>query len=293
MSAMGQQTGVAQGVISAQRPQPGTMTVTTGGAGRRVAPAVTGMPYSAEQVTETVQTLADGTHIRQTQHTMVMYRDSAGRTRTETPIGPFGRMNTDTPKMVRIVDVVGGYEYTLDDQDKVAHRVTVQVAQPMARRVGTGGAGGGGVLGGIATALAGSGPAVAAVRPALRANDSGAMNMPRPEMQSEDLGTQMIEGVTARGRRTTQTWPVDSVGNDRPIVVVSESWQSDQLGGLSVLSKNNDPRHGETTTALKNVSLAEPDSSLFQPAPGYQIVDESGSFQISVPRPSGTAAQNQ
>jgi hypothetical protein len=121
----------------------------------------------------------------------------------------------------------------------------------------------------------------------------GLANMPRPEMQSEDLGTQMIEGVTARGHRTTQTWPVDSVGNDRPIVAVFENWFSEQLGGMTVLSKSNDPRHGETTTTLKNISLAEPDPSLFQPPPGYQIVDENGSFQIAVPRPSATAAQNQ
>jgi hypothetical protein len=245
-----------------------------------------------------VQTLADGTHIRQTQHTMVMHRDSAGRTRTETPIGPFLRTNSDVPKMVRIVDVVGGYEYTLDDQNKVAHRVTVQVAQPMARRTGAGGAGGGGMLGSTAGLLvvpgvAGFGPAVAAAGPALRANAPGPMNMPRPEIQSEDLGTQMVEGVAARGTRTTQTWPVDSVGNDRPIVVVSEHWMSEQLGGVMVLSKSNDPRRGETTTSLKNVNLAEPDPSLFQPPAGYQIVDESGSFQISVPRPSATATQNQ
>jgi hypothetical protein len=108
--------------------------------------------------------------------------------------------------------------------------------------------------------------------------------MTRPETQAEDLGTQMIEGVTARGRRTTQTWPVDSVGNDRPIVSVHENWFSDQLGGMMVLSKNDDPRYGETTTALKNINLSEPDPALFQPPPGYQIVDENGSFRITVPQ---------
>jgi hypothetical protein len=103
-------------------------------------------------------------------------------------------------------------------------------------------------------------------------------------MQSEDLGTQVIEGVNARGRRTTQTWPVDSVGNDRPIVSVHETWFSDQLGGIAVLVKGNDPRYGETTTALKNINLSEPDPALFQPPPGYQIVDENGSFRITVPQ---------
>lgn len=280
-AAIGQVTGMVQGMISGQPPQGAMMTVNAGNP-RRVAPAVTGMPYSAEQMTETVQTLADGTHIRQNERTTLMYRDSAGRTRTETPIGP-PRAKNGGARMIRIVDAVGGYEYTLDDQNKIAHRVTVQVMQPMARRAAAVGAGAASVQ-----AVLGTGGGMASAR----ANAARPVDMPRPEMQSEDLGTQTIEGVTARGHRTTQTWPVDSVGNDRPIVVVFENWFSEQLG-MPVLTKNTDPRRGETTTSLKNVSLAEPDPSLFQPPAGYQVVDESGSFQMAVPRPSTPAAQNQ
>ena len=44
---------------------------------------VTGMPYSAQQVTEHVQVLADGTRITQTREKQSDYRDSAGRTTTE------------------------------------------------------------------------------------------------------------------------------------------------------------------------------------------------------------------
>jgi hypothetical protein len=146
----------------------------------------------------------------------------------------------------------------------------------------------------MSQAFIGPMPVPAQLTGTLGAVPSGAPgNIPRPEIQSEDLGTQLIEGVTAHGRRTTQTWPVDSVGNDRPIVSVNEFWTSEQLGGMLVLSKNTDPRYGETTTTLKNVSLSEPDPSLFQPPPGYQIVDENGSFRITVPRPSPTAAQKQ
>lgn len=272
-----QEGGVAA-AISAQPPKPGTMNIAYGGNGpRMVGSPITGMPYSAEQVTETVQTLADGTHIRQNQRTTVLYRDSAGRTRTETPIGP---MTNDSAKIVRIVDVVGGYEYTLDDENKIAHRVIVQVAQPMAKRPITMSAAGTITAQGVTGAIA-----AITMMPMMRTNSAGPADTPRPEIQSEDLGTQMIEGITAHGHRTTQTWRVDSVGNDRPIVAVHENWFSEQMGGIQVLMKNNDPRYGETTTALKNVSLAEPDPSLFQPPPGYQIVDESGSFKIAVPRP--------
>src|SRR4051794_38502490 len=43
---------------------------------------VTGAPYSAEIVTESTHTLADGNHIKQTS-TSKIYRDSEGRTRRE------------------------------------------------------------------------------------------------------------------------------------------------------------------------------------------------------------------
>jgi hypothetical protein len=200
-------------------------------------------------------------------------------------------------KMIRIVDVVGGYEYTLDDQSKVAHRVMVQVAQPMAKRAGTGATGStqwfntqavvSPAL--VATQVA---PAAAVLTAIPSAAPPPPGRIPRPEMQSEDLGTQMIEGVTARGTRTTQTWPVDSVGNDRPIVSVHETWFSQQLGGIVVLSKNTDPRYGETTTALKNVNLAEPDPSLFQPPPGYQIEDANNSSPVPVPYIDASPAQS-
>src|SRR6185437_1187900 len=47
--------------------------------------AITGQPYSAEAVTETTQTLADGTHISNQSSSMI-YRDSEGRERRENTI---------------------------------------------------------------------------------------------------------------------------------------------------------------------------------------------------------------
>jgi hypothetical protein len=264
--ALAQEAGVVQAI--AVRPAGGMVTMNIGAnPNMRVPPAVTGMPYSAQQVSETVQTLADGTHIKQNTRTVVMYRDSLGRTRTETPA--FGPVNNGA-KLVRIVDVVGGYEYTLDDTNHIAHRVIIQVAQPIARRAP-------GTLGNGSQLASRTAPLPATLPP-------GVAGRPHPEMQSEDLGMQVIEGVNAKGRRTTQTWPVDSVGNDRPIVSVHETWFCDQLGGMMVLSKSTDPRYGETTTALKDLNLSEPDPALFQPPAGYQIEDETGPFKITVPQ---------
>ena len=51
----------------------------------------------------------------------------------------------------------------------------------------------------------------------------------RPKTTSESLGTQTIEGLTVEGTRRTTIYAVDSVGNDREIVVTIESWFSKQL----------------------------------------------------------------
>lgn len=68
------------------------------------------------------------------------------------------------------------------------------------------------------------------------------------------------------------TYPAGSMGNDGPITVVSEDWFSAELK-VSVLSKSSDPRSGESTMKLTNLSQAEPDASLFQVPGDYTIED--------------------
>ena len=85
----------------------------------------------------------------------------------------------------------------------------------------------------------------------------------------------MIEGLNAEGTRRTTTWPVGSIGNDREIVVTSEAWFSKQLQ-VEVLQKTSDPRMGDSTTKLANISLIEPDPALFTLPPDYAIKDEGG-----------------
>jgi hypothetical protein len=100
----------------------------------------------------------------------------------------------------------------------------------------------------------------------------------------EDLGTEIIEGVSAKGRLQTTTLPVGAVGNDRPLVTTNETWTSTELH-ITVLSKTSDPRNGDTTMRLINISRAEPDPTLFQAPPDYQIEEEPGN-SISIRSPS-------
>src|SRR5260370_32741248 len=83
-------------------------------------PAVTGAPYSANQATETIQTLADGTHVNQTRNTSHIIRDSRGKTRTERLITRDA--NGWNLTVTEIRDPGEGLYCILDQQNKVAHR---------------------------------------------------------------------------------------------------------------------------------------------------------------------------
>jgi len=242
---------------------------------------ITGAPYSGEQVNETVQTLADGTHITQTMPATKVYRDSFGRTRTERemfrgPVG-FGHNVPDAPIVIEIIDPVAQSRYTLDAQNKVAHRQELGASRPdtiAANPVGRGD------VSGSATFAINGGAFAGRLGAAPTPNATGKMIDPaRPQMTTEKLANQTIEGVLVEGTRNIMTWPVGSQGNDRPITRTDEMWMSPELK-IVILSRTNDPRSGEHTQKLINIDRSEPDPSLFQPPPDYTIVDEKADFTI-------------
>jgi hypothetical protein len=221
-------------------------------------PPITGAPYSGEIVTETVQTLSDGTHIKHTNSRTKVYRDSLGRMREEEkwPVqGPADQPPnaTEGPTLINITDTVGWVRYTLDVPRKVAHRQMFPERVPVS--------------------------AVASRAPAPVSQAAPATDLKTPQTVQEKLENQTIEGLLAEGTRTTTTWPEGSMGNDRPIAIVQEYWRSVELKVL-VLNKWINPSSGESTEKLTNISRSEPDQSLFQPPPDYTIVDEKGSFTI-------------
>jgi hypothetical protein len=232
---------------------------------------VTGAPYSAQRVSEHVQTAADGTRFTTNNQQETTYRDSQGRTRTERPI-MMGPNAADAPVLVEISDPVSNVGYTLDTQHKIAHRYAFaalpgrQMAMAAAPIPSSGGGGGGGGRMGSFTGSVAPPPTLPAA-------------LPRPAMAREDLGSQMMEGVLVKGQRFVQSWPAGSQGSDRPFQTISETWTSPDLN-LVVLSKNVDPRNGENTMKLINISRADPSPTLFAPPPDYTVVDETGPFEI-------------
>jgi hypothetical protein len=89
-------------------------------------------------------------------------------------------------------------------------------------------------------------------------------------VKEEDLGTRRMEGVDCHGIRDTQTIPADLNGG-KELKVVDEVWYSNDLR-LNMLVIHNDPRTGDLTTTVTQVSRSEPDPAIFAIPAEYKIV---------------------
>ena len=82
---------------------------------------VMGAPYSATEINESVQTLADGNRIVQ-KTTGTTARDSQGRTRNDVALPMVGNLSPAAqPHLVLIVDPVKQTSYSLNLDEKTAH----------------------------------------------------------------------------------------------------------------------------------------------------------------------------
>jgi hypothetical protein len=82
------------------------------------------------------------------------------------------------------------------------------------------------------------------------------------------LGSKDFEGVRAEGKSTVWTIPAGEIGNRNPIQITSETWYSPDLQ-LTVYSRYNDPRTGESIYRLSGIRRAEPPKDLFTVPEGY------------------------
>jgi TonB family protein len=86
---------------------------------------VKGAPYSAEAVTESVQTLADGNRIVRTSKAS-LYRDGEGRTRRDQTLNHIGPWATadEPPQTIFINDPVAGAHYVLNPRNRTAQKMS-------------------------------------------------------------------------------------------------------------------------------------------------------------------------
>jgi hypothetical protein len=229
-----------------ETPQPNISTFSAPVMGKTVR----GAPYSADEITESLQVLADGTRISH-QSKATVYRDSQGRVRRE------------SPDKIVIFDTVIGYSYTLDPKTMTVERLLMGTLVNRQKRILI-----------WRTDITPNPEVTARAKAELDANvaelkanldqlgEALAKLARRNNPLTESLGQRVIEGLTADGTRATETIETGAVGNDRPIQVVYETWISPDLQTV-VMTKHTDPRTGEDTFRLANVHHGEPAPDLF------------------------------
>ena len=74
-----------------------------------------------------------------------------------------------------------------------------------------------------------------------------------------------------------------AIGNDRPLFAKREFWYSPKLG-VNLISKRQDPRFGTQTFEVTNITLGEPDPTLFQLPNGSKIRDLRKPPEIHAPQ---------
>ncbi|MCA1589722.1 MAG: hypothetical protein LC730_05320 [Acidobacteria bacterium] len=252
--------------------------------------AVKNLPFSAQAVSESMQTLADGNRIVR-KWSNKMYRNSEGRIRREGSSGPGMAFGTHMfgDRAVTLLDPNGGYHYSLDTFARTARAMAVHppsigklegqnvfIRRPMTEKIEIEGHAGQAAEGGQRYADTVKRTIVQGIASTLEngvaAAIAGPGQMTKYDTRTESLGTQNIDGVEAEGTRTITTIPADAIGNERPIEIVYEKWYSKDLQ-IVVASRHTDPRFGEQTYRLTNINRTEPDPSLFELPNGYRLLD--------------------
>jgi hypothetical protein len=281
-------------------------------------PVVKGAPYSAEAVSESRQTLSDGNVISHESRSRV-YRDGEGRTRQETyRKGELRSVYISDPVAhVSYTLLPGKKVAVVSSRDAQAPRARRESGTPEAkvdreRTIVVDKDGKPGVREEVRVRVVrgnnGDGdlpvppiPPIAPVAP--MAIPPGAMEglallAPFPGEQSlrfrsppegaqratGKLGPKDIEGVRAEGVSTVWTIPAGQIGNKNPIDITRETWTSPDLH-VTVLSRYNDPRSGESIYRLASIKRAEPAADLFKLPEGYKVRERGHGIAPVPPAP--------
>lgn len=270
-----------------QKPAPGEAKVSPAftfkviGAKSAFTKPVKGAPYSATALTEKVQTLSDGNQIVRKNQSK-LYRDSEGRTRIEQSLETIGKWTTEgeSQQLITINDPVAGVSFNLDPQTRTMHKNVYAPQKPAPAEWHEGfKVNGKPVTQAEFEALkekTGTKPPAGKAPPQIiPSKDAKSWELQEgisgdPRKKIENLGKQVIEGVEVVGTRATYTIPAGEIGNTLPIEIVEETWYSPDLQ-LMVLTKSRDPRSGETSYRLTNLTRNEPDRALFEVPADYTV----------------------
>ncbi len=271
-------------------------------------------PFSADAVSESVQTLADGNRIVRSSSSK-LFRNSEGRFRREMTSGSGGMLGSlyAYGQAVTLLDPVGGFRYAIDSNLKTARQVKVRPSGDV-RIVTSGGATtvNGAVL---------SDKVRSEINAAMEARGSGGSGVIISDKVREQIKsatavaaavapralTGHIVGEGADGftmaysigfgsnskwdKRTEELGMQNIEGVDAEGTRTITTIPAGAIGNerpieityekwysrelqLVVMSRHNDPRFGEQTYRLTNIIRSEPDPSLFTLPTGYKLITE-------------------
>ncbi len=101
----------------------------------------------------------------------------------------------------------------------------------------------------------------------------------------ENLGTDTFAGLDVVHTRETFTFYSGSIGNTSTILRTVDYWYSPALG-VNVQVKRHDPRDGDQTLWLSDLTQTAPEAKWFQAPPDDRIIDHRG----PTPSPRASAA---
>ena len=222
--------------------------------------AIVDRPYSAEETITQTLILPDGKKDERSLPSNFHYRDSAGRTRTESsinmPVLFISPEITDIPIITEIFDPVAGYCYYLNSHNRTAYRVALPkpaiTDAPLLESI---------------------------ISPLVQDDSSNAAS----EITMKFLGTKTIAGVEAIGFQTKSRY----VFGDQQITTETEIWTYPKLiitmssASRTLDSSNNHEIISEKT--IVDLKQSEPIGYFFRIPDGYTIIDEKLPFTISFP----------
>jgi hypothetical protein len=203
--------------------------------------SVAGAPFSADVVSQSNEVLADGSPVTRETHGK-MFRDSAGRTRSET------ELESSVPgiavrRFVTIVDPVQGTSMVLDVAAKSATIFHLPAAASASH-----------------------------VKLAATVQASRASAKQLAPAGSESLGAMMLEGFAVTGTRRTRVTEAGTAKSALPNIV-TESWFSKELKVDLLVTRQ--AQSVSRTTKLTNITPGEPDPTVFQIPADYTVRDNS------------------
>lgn len=211
--------------------------------GFNIAP-VPSIPFTGVIETENQVTDAKGNNTFH-HHTTKIARDMKGRTRIAVDLHSINTPSDPKLVTVYIYDAVTKADLTVFPWRQLAMRYEDKpLPQP----------------------VRGKRPAPIALEP----DDLGLGQQVPIDIQREELGAEVIQGMQLRHGRETSRYPAGFAGRKEAYTVVTDYWYSQELQSF-VLVKQVGPLDNVQTLTLRNVRHENPDRSLFTIPKGYKV----------------------